>query len=144
MIFWKIGNNNIEETKKLIRTVDPKSKKKNELREEFKDETEGLYLFSEFTNSMLYTYSMLLQVSLPMLPRVFAVRILIGWWWIYAILITCSYRASLTAALANPTLRYLDYFLLYTFFYIINFSFFRFQFFSYEHLIQKDINIIDH
>lgn len=106
IIFWKIGDKNIEKTKELLGIFNNlKNRGKNELKDEFMNEMEGLYLFSEPTNSMLYTYSMLLQVSLPLLPRAFAVRILIGWWWIYAILITCSYRASLTAALANPTLR---------------------------------------
>lgn len=67
-----------------------------------KEENAGLYLFTEVQNSALYMFSMLLQVSLPMLPRAWAVRVFIGCWWIYCILISVAYRASLTASLANP------------------------------------------
>ncbi|XP_029165848.1 uncharacterized protein LOC114936723 [Nylanderia fulva] len=66
------------------------------------DGTKGLYLFTEFQNSMLYTYGMLLQVSLPRLPNSWTVRIFIGWWWIYSILVTVIYRASMTATLSHP------------------------------------------
>jgi len=45
---------------------------------------------------------MLLQVSLPRLPNAWAVRIFIGWWWIYSILVSVTYRASMTAALSQP------------------------------------------
>ncbi|KAL2720880.1 ionotropic receptor 40a-like [Vespula squamosa] len=62
----------------------------------------GIYLFTEAQNSMLYTYSMLLLVSLPRLPNPWALRVLIGWWWIYSILVVVIYRASMTASLANP------------------------------------------
>lgn len=65
----------------------------------------GLYLFTEIGNSILYTYSMLFQVSLPMLPNPWAVRVLIGWWWIYSILVAVSYKASMTATLTNPVSR---------------------------------------
>nr|XP_012139079.1 PREDICTED: glutamate receptor ionotropic, kainate 4-like [Megachile rotundata] len=70
-----------------------------------KEEVKGLYLFTEIGNSILYTYSMLFQVSLPNLPRSWVVRVLIGWWWIYSILVAVAYRASMTAALANPVSR---------------------------------------
>lgn len=70
-----------------------------------KNEIKGLYLFTEIGNSILYTYSMLFQVSLPSLPSPWAVRVLIGWWWIYSILVTVAYRASMTATLANPVAR---------------------------------------
>lgn len=65
------------------------------------DEWESLYLFTDPQNSILYTYSMLLQVSLPSLPRAWSIRIFIGWWWIFTILITTTYKASMTATLAN-------------------------------------------
>ncbi|CAK9829857.1 Ionotropic receptor 21a [Anthophora retusa] len=68
-------------------------------------EIKGLYLFTEIGNSILYTYSMLFQVSLPNLPSPWAVRVLIGWWWIYSILVAVAYRASMTATLANPVAR---------------------------------------
>ncbi|KAI4499966.1 hypothetical protein M0802_004836 [Mischocyttarus mexicanus] len=64
--------------------------------------TRGIYLFTEAQNSMLYTYSMLLLVSLPRLPNPWALRVFIGWWWIYSILVVVVYRASMTASLANP------------------------------------------
>lgn len=70
-----------------------------------KKEIKGLYLFTEIGNSILYTYSMLFQVSLPNLPSPWAVRVLIGWWWIYSILVAVAYRASMTATLANPVAR---------------------------------------
>ncbi|CAL1688604.1 unnamed protein product [Lasius platythorax] len=66
------------------------------------DSTKGLYLFTEFQNSMLYTYGMLLQVSLPRLPNTWTVRMFIGWWWIYSILVAVIYRASMTATLSHP------------------------------------------
>lgn len=59
-------------------------------------------LFDDFYTCILYTYSMLLVVSLPRLPYRWSVRVLTGWWWIYCVLVVVSYRASLTAILANP------------------------------------------
>ena len=59
-------------------------------------------LFDDFYTCILYTYSMLLVVSLPRLPFRWSVRVLTGWWWIYCVLVVVSYRASLTAILANP------------------------------------------
>lgn len=66
----------------------------------------GLYLFTDLQNSMLYTYGMLLQVSLPRLPYAWTVRVFIGWWWIYSILAAVIYRASMTAVLSNPIAKY--------------------------------------
>ncbi|CAH0722043.1 unnamed protein product, partial [Brenthis ino] len=65
----------------------------------------GLYLFGEITNSILYTYGMLLVVSLPKLPTGWSIRLLTGWYWLYCILLVVSYRASMTAILANPAPR---------------------------------------
>ncbi|KAK6637957.1 hypothetical protein RUM44_008380 [Polyplax serrata] len=65
----------------------------------------GLYLFEDPVNSFLYTYSMLLLVSLPKLPEGWALRIFTGWWWIYCILLVVAYRASMTSILANPNPR---------------------------------------
>ncbi|XP_076686210.1 ionotropic receptor 68a isoform X2 [Andrena cerasifolii] len=70
-----------------------------------KKEMRGLYLFTGIQNSILCTYSMLFQVSLPSLPNPWAVRVFIGWWWIYSILVAVAYRASMTATLANPVAR---------------------------------------
>lgn len=67
--------------------------------------SEGLYLFGDLFNSFLYTYSMLLVVSLPKLPTGWSLRVLTGWYWLYCILIVVSYRASMTAILANPAPR---------------------------------------
>ncbi|KAL0842467.1 hypothetical protein ABMA28_014563 [Loxostege sticticalis] len=65
----------------------------------------GLYLFGEIINSILYTYGMLLVVSLPRLPTGWSIRLLTGWYWLYCILLVVSYRASMTAILANPAPR---------------------------------------
>nr|ARO70548.1 antennal ionotropic receptor 68a-2 [Dendrolimus punctatus] len=65
----------------------------------------GLYLFGEIINSILYTYGMLLVVSLPKLPSGWSIRILTGCYWLYCILLVVSYRASMTAILANPAPR---------------------------------------
>lgn len=62
----------------------------------------GLYIFGEIINSILYTYGMLLVVSLPKLPTGWSIRLLTGWYWLYCILLVVSYKASLTAILANP------------------------------------------
>lgn len=65
----------------------------------------GHYLFGEIVNSILYTYGMLLVVSLPKLPEGWSIRLLTGWYWLYCILLVVSYRASMTAILANPAPR---------------------------------------
>ncbi|KAG6463923.1 hypothetical protein O3G_MSEX014160 [Manduca sexta] len=65
----------------------------------------GLYVFGEIINSILYTYGMLLVVSLPRLPTGWSIRLLTGWYWLYCILLVVSYRASMTAILANPAPR---------------------------------------
>lgn len=66
----------------------------------------GLYQFSQPLNSMLYTYSMLLLVSLPKLPTGWSLRMLTGWYWLYCLLLVVAYRASMTAILARPNPRY--------------------------------------
>ncbi|KAJ8680096.1 hypothetical protein QAD02_015883 [Eretmocerus hayati] len=68
-------------------------------------EWKNLHLFTDPVNSILYTYSMLLQVSLPDLPKAWSLRVFIGWWWIFTILITVFYKASMTASLANAIKR---------------------------------------
>lgn len=65
----------------------------------------GLYLFEDIENSILYTYGMLVAVSLPKVPSGWAIRILTGWWWIYCLLVAVAYKASMTAILANPDTR---------------------------------------
>lgn len=62
-------------------------------------------MFDSFGNCILYTYSMLLVVSLPRLPHSWSIRMLTGWYWIYCVLVVVAYRASLTAILANPAPR---------------------------------------
>lgn len=67
---------------------------------------EGLYLFANMINSVLYTFSILLMVSLPKLPTGWSLRILTGCYWVYCLLVVVAYRASLTAILAKPAPRY--------------------------------------
>nr|NP_001345809.1 ionotropic receptor 68a precursor [Aedes aegypti] len=62
-------------------------------------------IFDTFSGCIIYTYSMLLLVSLPRLPKGWPLRLLTGWYWIYCILLVVAYRASLTAILANPVAR---------------------------------------
>ncbi|XP_055637855.1 uncharacterized protein LOC129776309 [Toxorhynchites rutilus septentrionalis] len=62
-------------------------------------------IFDTFSGCIIYTYSMLLVVSLPRLPKGWPLRLLTGWYWIYCILLVVAYRASLTAILANPVAR---------------------------------------
>lgn len=62
-------------------------------------------LFDKFSNCIMYTYSMVLVVSLPKLPKHWSIRLLTGWYMIYCLLVVVSYRASLTAILANPSPR---------------------------------------
>jgi hypothetical protein len=76
------------------------------VKKEGKETGEGLYLFSELENGILYTYGMLLLISLPKFPSGWSLRVLTGWWWIYCILLVVAYRASMTAILANPTPRF--------------------------------------
>ncbi|CAH1402456.1 unnamed protein product [Nezara viridula] len=65
----------------------------------------GLYLFDGIGSSLINAYSMLLLVSLPKMPSGWSLRMLTGWWWLYCILVTVAYRASMTAILANPAQR---------------------------------------
>lgn len=68
-------------------------------------EPEGLNLFGEGVNSFLYTYGMILMISLPKVPTGWSLRMLTGWYWLYCTLVVVSYRASMTAILANPSPR---------------------------------------
>ncbi|OXU31196.1 hypothetical protein TSAR_015943 [Trichomalopsis sarcophagae] len=94
-----VGENNDSDASKVF--FKSKSMKVLEKRAVQAEEWKGLYLFTDPQNSVLYTYSMLLQVSLPSLPRAWSLRVFIGWWWIFSILIAVTYRASMTATLAN-------------------------------------------
>ncbi|XP_060810809.1 glutamate receptor ionotropic, kainate glr-3 [Amyelois transitella] len=95
---------NLQELKKEKQFV--KSNKNVQKQEDDLDEKPvGLYLFGEIINSILYTYGMLLVVSLPKLPTGWSIRLLTGWYWLYCILLVVSYRASMTAILANPAPR---------------------------------------
>lgn len=71
----------------------------------FEGQPEGLHLFGELMNSFLYTYSMLLLVSIPKLPTGWSLRMLTGWYWLYCTLVVVAYRASMTAILASPSPR---------------------------------------
>ncbi|KAL1398230.1 hypothetical protein pipiens_009134 [Culex pipiens pipiens] len=62
-------------------------------------------IFDTFSGCIIYTYSMLLLVSLPRLPKGWPLRLLTGWYWIYCILLVVAYRASLTAILSKPVAR---------------------------------------
>ncbi|XP_034658940.1 uncharacterized protein LOC117895415 [Drosophila subobscura] len=62
-------------------------------------------LFDDYATCILLTYSMLLYVALPRMPRNWPLRVLTGWYWIYCILLVATYRASFTAILANPAAR---------------------------------------
>lgn len=70
-----------------------------------KDQPVGLYIFGNLINSMLYTFSMMLMVSIPKLPIGWSIRVLTGWYWLYCLLVVVAYRASMTAILANPAPR---------------------------------------
>lgn len=59
-------------------------------------------MFDDFSNCIIYTYSMLLYVSLPKFPMNWSLRLLTGWYWVYCILIVVAYRASMTAILSKP------------------------------------------
>lgn len=65
----------------------------------------GLYIFGEVINSVMYSYGMLLLVSLPRFPSGWSLRMLTGWYSLYCTLVTVSYRASMTAILAKPASR---------------------------------------
>lgn len=59
-------------------------------------------MFDDIAACIIYSYSMILVVSVPSLPQRWSVRVLTGWWWIYCVLVVTAYRASLTSILANP------------------------------------------
>ncbi|CAD7078939.1 unnamed protein product [Hermetia illucens] len=62
-------------------------------------------IFDTFSNCLLLTYSMQLQVALPRMPHDWPLRLVTGWYWTYCIQVVVIYRASLTAILANPSPR---------------------------------------
>ncbi|XP_058056649.1 uncharacterized protein LOC131208023 [Anopheles bellator] len=62
-------------------------------------------IFDTFAGCIIYTYSMLLLVSLPRLPSGWPLRVLTGWYWLYCVLVVVAYRSSFTAILANPVPR---------------------------------------
>lgn len=66
----------------------------------------GLYIFERLDNSILYTYGMFMTVSLPKVPTVWSIRMFTGWWWLYCILVSVAYKASMTAILATPAPRW--------------------------------------
>lgn len=65
----------------------------------------GLYIFEKIDSSILYTYGMFVIVSLPKVPSVWSIRMFTGWWWLYCILLSVAYKASMTAILASPAPR---------------------------------------
>lgn len=71
----------------------------------------GLYIFERLDNSILYTYGMFMTVSLPKVPTVWSIRMFTGWWWLYCILVSVAYKASMTAILATPAPRWNIYIL---------------------------------
>lgn len=102
------------EIEKLDSNVKYTKMKEQYIPPKFEGQAIGLYQFSEAFNSVLYTYSMLLLVSLPKLPTGWSLRMLTGWYWLYSLLLVVAYRASMTAILARPTPRYfLSFFLLF-------------------------------
>lgn len=69
---------------------------------ETEKQPEGLYIFEELFNAFLYTYSMLLLVSLPKVPEGWSLRVIVGWYFLYTTLVVVSYKASMTSILTNP------------------------------------------
>ncbi|XP_025207668.1 glutamate receptor ionotropic, delta-2 [Melanaphis sacchari] len=97
-----------ENSIKIIQCDNQKTKilkNKPEFNQFMNKDVTGLYLFEDIENSILYTYGMLVAVSLPKVPSGWAIRILTGWWWIYCLLVVVAYKASMTAILANPDTR---------------------------------------
>ncbi|XP_050079121.1 uncharacterized protein LOC126565964 [Anopheles maculipalpis] len=70
--------------------------------EPWHDPSPSYDIFDTFSGCIIYTYSMLLLVSLPRLPSGWPLRVLTGWYWVYCVLVVVAYRASFTAILANP------------------------------------------
>ncbi|XP_057656470.1 uncharacterized protein LOC130894005 isoform X2 [Diorhabda carinulata] len=107
-------NSSLKHRKVITVSINPNPEKINEnekytlMREKYQqskqEEPNGLYQFSEPINSALYTYSMLLLVSLPKLPTGWSLRLLTGWYWLYCLLVVTAYRASMTAILARPSI----------------------------------------
>uniref|UniRef100_A0A182Q3D6 Ionotropic glutamate receptor L-glutamate and glycine-binding domain-containing protein n=1 Tax=Anopheles farauti TaxID=69004 RepID=A0A182Q3D6_9DIPT len=73
--------------------------------EPWHDPLQASDIFDTFSGCIIYTYSMLLLVSLPRIPNGWPLRVLTGWYWIYCVLVVVAYRASFTAILANPIAR---------------------------------------
>ncbi|XP_063605587.1 glutamate receptor ionotropic, delta-2-like [Penaeus indicus] len=56
----------------------------------------------EFGDATLMTWGILLEDPPENIPRNVTAQMLIGWWWVYCMLITITYRSSLVAHLTVP------------------------------------------
>lgn len=109
----KLDENIIYDIMRLRSQIPKKLTARNHIRLKLKQkpptplplEREPHDIFDTLGNCLLLTYSMLLVVSLPRLPRGWPERLLTGCYWSYCITIVVTYRASLTAILANPAPR---------------------------------------
>lgn len=94
-----------EQPKPKVILLNPNGKSFLQTKRFKKKKSQSKDIFDSFGDCILLTYSMLLVVSLPRLPRRWPIRFLTGWYWGYCISIVVAYRASLTAILANPAPR---------------------------------------
>ncbi|XP_050715851.1 glutamate receptor ionotropic, kainate 5-like isoform X3 [Eriocheir sinensis] len=60
-------------------------------------------LSPSLTNSLLQAFGILLEDPVMKMPDTTHGQMLVGWWWLFCILMTASYRSSLIAHLSVPT-----------------------------------------
>lgn len=104
-IFFKKYNARYAKRKHLLRSNFQRSLSLMISSNEEEPVLRGLYIFERLDNSILYTYGMFMNVSLPRVPTVWSIRMFTGWWWLYCILVSVAYKASMTAILASPAPR---------------------------------------
>ncbi|KAK3875114.1 hypothetical protein Pcinc_019993 [Petrolisthes cinctipes] len=57
----------------------------------------------DLTSALMYTWGAMMQNTITRLPTNTTGQMLVGWWWVFCILITTTYRSSLIAHLTVPT-----------------------------------------
>ncbi|KAK4290635.1 hypothetical protein Pmani_036478 [Petrolisthes manimaculis] len=57
----------------------------------------------DLTSALTYTWGAMLQYPITRLPTNTTGQMVVGWWWVFCILITTTYRSSLIAHLTVPT-----------------------------------------
>jgi len=59
-------------------------------------------IFSQWDSTIFTSFSIMTQVALHLWPKFWPVRMLIGWYWLFCLLITLAYRGAMVSFLTIP------------------------------------------